>query len=82
MWWFEEYWLLEAYVFECLVPSQQNCAGRIRRNGPTGEGVSLGWTLRFQKPLSDPVSLCLLPVNWDIKPCQHRSSVLPSMVTN
>lgn len=68
-------------MFECLVPSQQNGAGRIR-SGLTGEDVSLDWTLRLQKPLSDPVSLCLLPVNWDTNLCQHHSSVLPSMVTN
>jgi len=47
--WFDEKAAIGS-VFECLVPSWWNCLGRIRRCGLVEEGVSLGWTLKFQKP--------------------------------
>jgi hypothetical protein len=48
----------QAPIFKCLVPSLQNCLGRIRRCGLVGGGVSVG----FQKSTPFHVSLCLMVV--------------------
>ena len=61
-------------MFGCLVTREWNCLGRIRRYGRAGVGVALleevchwGWALRFQKSMPGPVSLCMVPVDQDIK---------------
>jgi hypothetical protein len=56
-------------LFECLVIRKGHYLRRNRRCSLVGGNMSLigSAALRFQKPKPGPVSLFLLPVNWDVE---------------